>query len=369
MSCWMRSTDDLGQIARHDGSPAPMNVDAAVIGAGIAGAAIASEIALDHSVVLLEAESQPGYHSTGRSVAILDRAYGNSKVQALTVASLDSIRRLQLEVGGPPLLLRRGVLHVATALQQRAVAQFHERVTTFGHRVEYHDGEFARFKVPLLRAGYITACAYDSEAAEIDVAALLAGLLRRFRARGGTLILRAPVESLLHERGRWDVRSSGGAINARILINAAGAWADAIATLAGGSALGLAPMRRTICTVQLPSAPTQAVWPFVVDIEEAFYFKQEPGRLLVSPADETPVAAPMRGPMTLTSRSRSSGWRPCAISASPKSVAAGPGCARSFRTAPPRSDPIRVYRLSFGAQVWVVSASKPPWVRLLVLLP
>jgi D-arginine dehydrogenase len=275
----------------HTRDPAPMNVDLAVIGGGIAGAAIAAELARDHSVVLLEAEAQPGYHSTGRSVAILDRSYGNSRVQALTAASLEPLRLLQLEVGGPSFLLQRGVMHVATALQHRAVAHFHRRVTTLGHHVEYRDGQFARSKVPVLRAGHITACAYDAEALEIDVAALLAGLLRRFRARGGHLILGATVESLVHERGRWDLRTTDRAINARVVVNAAGAWADAIATLAGGSALGLTPMRRTVCTVPVPSAPAQALWPFCVDIEETFYFKQEPGQLLVSPADETPAPA------------------------------------------------------------------------------
>jgi len=295
----MRSTVNLRRRVRRDSvydaraverrSIAPMKVDVAVIGAGIAGAAIAAELSRDRSVILIEAESQPGYHSTGRSVAILDRAYGNSNVQALTAASLAPLRLLQAEVGGAPFLLTRGVMHVASALQGHALVRFHERVTGSGQHVEYHNGQFARSKVPLLRTGYVTACVYDPGAAEIDVAALLAGLLRQFRTRGGDLRLSTPIDSLAFQGKCWQLHSATSTIEAHIVINAAGAWADSVVMHAGGRALGLTPMRRTVCTVPVASAPERAEWPFVVDIDEAFYFKQEAGQLLVSPADETPV--------------------------------------------------------------------------------
>ena len=265
-------------------------VDVAVIGGGIAGAAVAAELALDHRVALLEAEQHPGYHSTGRSVAMLDLAYGNAVVQALTVASVEPLRKLQEWAGGAPFLLPRGVMYVARSDQESAFAQFHERVRMPGHRVEYHHGSFAHSKVPLFRDGYVAFCAWEPDAMEFDVAALLSALLRQFRARGGRVMLSARVEALEYGHGQWQLRCPDMAISAACVINAAGAWADQIASLAGGEPLGLVPMRRTVCTVPVAEAPAQASWPFVVDIDEDFYFKQEAGRLLVSPADETPVA-------------------------------------------------------------------------------
>ena len=275
--------------------PAPTDfpqtpIDVAVIGGGIGGAAVAAELARDHRVALLEAEQQAGYHSTGRSVAMLDLAYGNAVVQALTVASAEPLRELQEWAGGTPFLRPRGVLYVARPDQESAFAQFHERVRMPGHRVEYHDGSFAHSKGPLLRAGYVTSCAWEPDAMEFDVAALLSALLRQFRARGGRLMLGASVEALQYDGEQWFLRGPHMAISAARIINAAGAWADQIASLAGGEPLGLVPMRRTVCTVPVAAAPAHASWPFVVDIDEDFYFKQEAGRLLLSPADETPAA-------------------------------------------------------------------------------
>jgi D-arginine dehydrogenase len=263
--------------------------DVAIIGCGIVGAAVAAELSSDRSIVLLEAEMQPGYHSTGRSVAILDRGYGNPVVQALTAASLEPLRRLQSACGSAPLLLPRGVLHVAREDQRAALDGFGERISTPGHRVEYHDGHFAREKVPLLRDGYVVGCAFEPDAQEIDVAALLAALLRQARSRGATLRLEAPIESLRHSMDCWQLAIPGGHFEARSIINAAGAWADELAIRAGGRALGLVPMRRTVCTIPTSQVPLSAEWPFVVDMDEQFYFKQESRRLLLSPADETPL--------------------------------------------------------------------------------
>jgi D-arginine dehydrogenase len=168
---------------------------------------------------------------------MLDLAYGNATVQALTVASLAPLRELQDKVGGAPFLTPRRVMYVARADQESAFSQFHERVRMPGHRVEYHDGAFARSKVPILRDGYVDFCAWKPEAMEFDVASLLSGLLRQFRASGGRVELGAPVETLEYGGGRWQLRGAGIAMSAARIINAAGAWADEIASRAGGAPL------------------------------------------------------------------------------------------------------------------------------------
>lgn len=266
-----------------------MTWDVAVIGAGIAGAAAAAELSRDHSVVMLDSEAQPGYHSTGRSVAMLDLAYGNAVVQALTSLSLGPLAELQDASSDAPFLLERGVLYVARPDQASSMARFHERVTVPGHRVEYRDGAFARAKVPLLRDGYAGGCAYEPDAREFDVGGLLSALIRQFRARGGQLRLSAAVGALERANGVWRIQAGEETLEASHIVNAAGAWADDVAIRAGGVALGLVPKRRSVCVVPTAAAPASSAWPFVVDVDEKFYFKQEAGRLLVSPADQDPV--------------------------------------------------------------------------------
>ncbi len=143
--------------------------------------------------------------------------------------------------------------------------------------------------MPLLREDYIAGAVYERDASDIDVHALHHGYLRRFRAAGGILVTNCEVQALARDGDGWRLETRKGVFQARTVINAAGAWADELAVLAGARPVGLVPKRRTALVVAAPPAPDVAHAPMAVDIDERFYLKPDAGRLLISPADETPM--------------------------------------------------------------------------------
>lgn len=267
--------------------------DVIVIGAGIAGAGVACELVQAAApgagrVVLLERESQPGYHTTGRSAALYTKAYGPRLIRALTRASHRFFRGEG--PGEPPqgLIRPRGSLFVARADQAESLNQLHEEL---GATVVPLTAGEAREKAPLLREDYVHAAAYDDEAADIEVHDLHQHYLRRFKALGGTLITGAEVRAITRRGADWEVETLKGAMRAPIVVNAAGAWADEMAELAGLAPLGLRPLRRTALIVAPPEGMKPDAWPMTIDVDEQFYAKPDAGRLLISPADET-LSAP-----------------------------------------------------------------------------
>ena len=263
--------------------------DAIVIGAGIAGASVAAELMLAGApglrrIILLERESQPGYHTTGRSAAIYTSAYGPPLIRALTRASHRFFRGQG--PGEPPqgLLKPRGALFVARADQTASLEALQSEL---GAAVVPLDGAEARRKSPLLREGYASAAAYDSAASDIDVAALHQHYLRRFKALGGALITNADVIAIGRQGGDWKIETPQGRMRAPIVVNAGGAWADTLGEMAGLAPLGLRPLRRTALIVAAPEGARPDAWPLTVDVDEQFYLKPDAGRLLISPADET----------------------------------------------------------------------------------
>ena len=144
---------------------------------------------------------------------------------------------------------------------------------------------------PILRPEAVAAALLEPDAADIDVDALHQGFLRRLRQRGGVVLTRRRVERLGRRNGLWLAEAGGERFAAPVVVNAAGAWADIVAALAGLAPLGLTPKRRTALLVEPPAGVDPAPWPAVVDIDETFYFKPDAGLLLLSPADETPSEA------------------------------------------------------------------------------
>ena len=263
--------------------------DVAVVGAGMAGASLAAEIAGEGRVVLLEAEAQPGYHSTGRSAAFWSETYGGPLVQPLTSASGAFLAAPPADFAERPLMTPRGALHLADAQGEGVLDALL--------------AEFAGSPVPLARLGRTeierrlpgvrpgwNAAVLEPSCADIDVAALHAAYLKRARARGAELVTDARVMAVRHD-GAWQIETTAGAFTADIVVNAAGAWADEVAVLAGVAPLGIRPYRRTIAQLRV-APPPPAELPLVIDARERFYFKPEAGgRLWLSPHDESPCAA------------------------------------------------------------------------------
>ena len=263
------------------------SVDVVVIGAGIAGASVAASLAETMSVIVLERESFAGMHSTGRSAALFSEIYGSAPVRALSRASRDFLYSPPEGFVDQPIVRPRGALHIATAAQVGALDAFCA-LPDVAPAIRRQTAREARALCPILREDYIAAAALETASADVDVDVLHQGWLRQFKARGGTLVVDAEVTGLTRNGGGWRVETPEHRIEAGIVINAAGAWADAIAKLAGVNTVGLQPRRRTALIVDSPGGMQSDAWPMVIDIDEQFYFRPDAGALLLSPGDETP---------------------------------------------------------------------------------
>jgi len=258
--------------------------DVVVIGAGIAGATAAAHIAAERRVALVEAEDAPGYHTTGRSTALWILNYGPADVRAMTALSRTFFEAPPSGFSETPLMNPRPVLTLATAAQE---AGFRKMLAQSRGTRELSAAELKQ-RVPALRPGYAVAAAIEDDTFEMDVAALLQGFLRQLRALGGVLALRSRAGRIERRAGEWHVEVSGGGIfSAPIVVNAAGAWGDEVAALAGVAPLGLQPKRRTALIID-PAPWKVSDWPAVSDAVTSWYVKPEARtKLLVSPAEET----------------------------------------------------------------------------------
>jgi len=255
----------------------------------MAGAAAAAHLAADRRVVLLEREVQPGYHSTGRSAALFTETYGNRAIRLLTGAGRAFYETWADGFAEHPILTPRGALMFAAPGQEAQLAEAWEDLSALDPRVRRLDAEEARAMVPVLRPDHVVGAVYEPGAMDIDVHELHQGYLRRLRRRGGRVVTDAEVRTLARNAGAWTAFTPAGDFAAPIVVNAAGAWADALAALAGLPPIGLVPKRRTALTVAAPAGIDTGAWPMTLDVAESFYFKPDAGRLLVSPADETPM--------------------------------------------------------------------------------
>jgi D-arginine dehydrogenase len=257
--------------------------DILVIGAGIAGASVADALAPSARVIVLEQEERPGMHSTGRSAALFSETYGNEVIRSLSRASRAFLASPPPGFCETPLIRPRGTLYIAADDQLDQLRALEVDAGTF----ERLSGAEARRRVPILRPDSSAAALYESGAMDIDVDALHQGFLRRLRRAGGQVITEARVTALSWSAGRWTASTTQGDFSAPIVINAAGAWADRIAAIAGLAPLGLQPKRRTAALIDGPADLDFSGWPLVIDAGETVYFKPDAGRLLISPADET----------------------------------------------------------------------------------
>lgn len=260
------------------------SADIIVIGAGIAGVSAAAELAAYAEVILLEMESQPGYHATGRSAAFFAAGYGNRVIRGITAASESFYRSPPQGFTQAQLLRPRDCLFIGRQDQLPQLAEMKADNTL----LQVLSAEAVSRRVPILTTDYVSGALLDGRGGDLDVDAILQGYLRLFRARGGNLVLKQTVSALQRVDGRWHVQCEPKLFSAPIVVNAAGAWVDNIAILAGLGSLGIQPMRRTALLIDAPAGIDITDWPLVIDAAEGFYFKPDAGQLLVSPADETP---------------------------------------------------------------------------------
>ena len=269
--------------------------DFVVVGGGIAGASAAYRLASESkSVMVLERESQPGYHSTGRSAAMFMESYGTEQIRALTRASRAFFEHPPEGFCTHPLLHPRGVLYIGTAGQEALLEEAQAVYLKEGLQAEMVDAAQAKAMVPCLEENRIVGAVLDRDSTDIDVSELHQGFLRGMARQGAQLRCNAELVKAEYNAtaGMWTLTlGDGQAVSARVVVNAAGAWADTVATLCGAQALNIEPRRRSAFTFSPPEDTDISAWPTVIGVDESFYFKPDAGQLLGSPANADPVAA------------------------------------------------------------------------------
>ncbi|QYX58136.1 FAD-binding oxidoreductase [Roseovarius sp. SCSIO 43702] len=259
--------------------------DILIIGGGIAGVSAGAELARDASVTVLEAETQLGYHSTGRSAAIFIRNYGNATLRKLNAMAHPA---LSGQSGGESVLSPRGELLVVQEHELDTLDAYLEGTDS----VERVSAEEAMALVPILRRDRIAAAVIERDAQDIDVDRLLQGYARALRERKGRIATGERIETIARDGDGWRVETTGRTYGARLLVDAAGAWADEVAKMAGLPPIGIQPMRRSAVLMPVPEdVGPVGDWPLFGSVVEGegWYAKPEGDKLMISPADEDPV--------------------------------------------------------------------------------
>lgn len=260
--------------------------DFLIIGGGIAGISAGARLSADASVTVLEMEKSIGYHSTGRSAAMIIRNYGNATLRRLNAASFGFLECPE-GVSDTSLLSPRGELMVASEEELPKLNDY----LAGGSGIEQLTGKEAAELVPILRTDRIVAAAVEWDAQEIDVDRMLQGFARMLRGNKGQIVTDAAASLIWRENGVWHVQTKQGEFTAPVLINAAGGWADRIAEMAGVVPKGIQPMRRSAALISAPQGHDISKWPLFVSAAENWYAKPESGKLMISPADEIHVDA------------------------------------------------------------------------------
>jgi D-arginine dehydrogenase len=241
-----------------------MTYDFIVVGAGIAGASVAFELAQIARVCLIEGENRPGVHTTGRSAALFAPSYGGRAIRALTRASRAFFEHPPAGFCEYPLLQDRGCLYIARSDQGDALNRMIKEIRASGGRVASLTGKEANIQVSAFRHGYVARAALDSDAKDIDVNGIHQGYLRGARAAGARLITGNSLKTARRRNGLWHIQLESDVVQAPILINAAGAWADQVAASCGAQPIGLQPLRRTALLIDPPQDAGTRNWPAVI---------------------------------------------------------------------------------------------------------
>jgi D-arginine dehydrogenase len=258
--------------------------DFIVIGAGIAGASAAAALAAHGTVRLLEMEAQPGYHATGRSAAFFAAAYGSRVIRRLTGMCEPFLLEPPSGFSEAGLIRLRDCMFFGRPDQEQQLLAMRKD----NPRLEFRTEAEVLERVPVFRPGYLHGAMWESMGGDIDVDALLQGFLRWLRQRGGRISTSARVTALEHRSGQWVATAGADKFTAPVVVNAAGAWADTVAEMAGLGGLGVKPLLRSAMLIEPPEGLEIEDWPMMIDANEDFYFKPDAGLLMICPADETP---------------------------------------------------------------------------------
>jgi D-arginine dehydrogenase len=263
--------------------------DFLVVGGGVAGVSAGAALAEHGRVVVLEAEDALGYHSSGRSVSFSHYGIGNGTVRGMTAWSRPFFEAPPAGFSDTPLARLMATVYAAREAQLPRIEALAAEMAAFTDRVERIGPERIRALCPVARTGegYAVAALYDPTGLKLEAAALLQGYARSVRAAGSAVLTGRRAARIARRGAAWEVTTEAGeAFAAPILVNAAGAWADAVAALAGVAPIGLEPKRRTVIVVDPPAGVAVADWPFFHSAAGDFYMLPEAGQLLVSPEDE-----------------------------------------------------------------------------------
>ena len=266
-----------------------VDCDYLIIGAGIAGASVGYWLGPHGRTVVLEGAEQPGYHATGRSAAMIIDSYGPALVRALTVASRNFFERPPAQFADSSLLRPRGALMLGRHGQDEAMEEHWRVLCTLSANAKRLDPNEVANLLPVVRQDLLIGGILEPDAADIDVHTLHQGYLRGIRQHGGEIRCNTTVSSIERAGARWIVATNTHRYRAGILVNAAGAWCDEIARLAGALPIGLVPKRRTAFTFAPPQGVNTDEWPLCAAIDWRWYMKPDAGVLLGSPANEDPV--------------------------------------------------------------------------------
>jgi D-arginine dehydrogenase len=263
--------------------------DFLIVGGGIAGASVGYWLAQHGRVVLLERESQPGYHSTGRSAALFMESYGTPQVRALTMASRAFLESPPHGFTDHPVLGPRGAMMVATHGQEGELQAHWDILRAMSPRARLLDRAGACEVTPVLRREKVVGAVLEPDAVDMDVHAIHQGFLRGIRRAGGAIVTHAEVTAVSRSGGVWQVQAGGERYEAPVVMNAAGAWAGMVGAMAGARSIGLQPRRRSAFIFAPPAGLPSAAWPLTAGVGEDWYFKPDAGMLLGSPANADPV--------------------------------------------------------------------------------
>jgi len=267
-----------------------MQVDFAIVGGGISGAAAAYFLSQSGKVALIEQEPHFGFHSSGRTAGQFTVGISADQMRAMAAASRAFFQAPPAGFADLPLIEQRGSLTLGRHSQKPVLDKLHERIGQAGGNAEWVDRKQAMALFPALIADAFDLGVHETDAQDIDVNTLLQGYLKGAKRNGAALATNTPVQSIERQEGGWRIRTQHEDYHAAVLVNASGGWADTIARMAGVSPIGITPYKRTAFTFPLLPGSDGAHWPHVCNADYQWYVKPEHGCFMGSPADAQPVA-------------------------------------------------------------------------------